>query len=338
MLKKILATLLTAAMLLSFAACSKTEEEPAAPESAPAEQEAEAEKPAEEKADAENEKKEAYTFTDDLGRTVTVSSIEKVAVLLGSHADVWAQAGGTVFAAVDDAWEDFKLPMPEGGVNLGGTKSLSLELLLGCEPDFILASTNSAQHMEWQSALEGSGIPTAYFDVTTFDDYLRMLNICTDITGRKDLYEEKGLAVQKEIEEIMKANEGKPSQNVLMMRASAASIRAKGSTKNVLGEMLLNFGCKNIADNDKTLLENLSAEAILLQNPDKIFFIQTGDDLEGINKNIETLFKENPLLMELDAVKNKEVYLMDKHLYNLKPNARWAEAYAKLAEILYAEA
>ena len=30
-----------------------------------------------------------YTFTDDLGREVTVSSTERVAVLLGSYADLW---------------------------------------------------------------------------------------------------------------------------------------------------------------------------------------------------------------------------------------------------------
>ena len=29
---------------------------------------------------------------------------------------------------------------------------------------------------------------------------------------------------------------------------------------------------------------------------------------------------------------------MDQQLYNLKPNARWGEAYEKLAEILYGEA
>mgnify|MGYP002508413396 CR=1 FL=1 len=47
------------------------------------------------------------------------------------------------------------------------------------------------------------------------------------------------------------------------------------------------------------------------------------------------MFAENPLWNELDAVKNKQVYFLDKHLYNLKPNARWAEAYETLAEIYF---
>ena len=37
--------------------------------------------------------------------------------------------------------------------------------------------------------LEAAGINVAYFEVNDFQDYLEVLRICTDITGRKDLYE-----------------------------------------------------------------------------------------------------------------------------------------------------
>ena len=40
----------------------------------------------------------AVTFTDDLGRTVTVDNPQRVACLLGSFAEVWMNAGGTVIA------------------------------------------------------------------------------------------------------------------------------------------------------------------------------------------------------------------------------------------------
>ena len=117
------------------------------------------------------------TFTDDLGREVSVGAPERVAALLGSYADMWVLAGGSVCAAPDDAFEDFDLPLAEDTVNLGGTKSLSLELLLASEPDFVLASTNTPQHLEWQESLEGAGITVAYFDVACFSDYLRVLNM-----------------------------------------------------------------------------------------------------------------------------------------------------------------
>ncbi len=65
--------------------------------------------------------------------------------------------------------------------------------------------------------------------------------------------------------------------------------------------------------------------------------VQSGDDTEGTKKNVENMFRENPLWGELDAVKNEKLYFLDKHLYNLKPNARWAEAYELLEDMLYGE-
>lgn len=277
----------------------------------------------------------AYTFTDDLGREVTVESYERVATLLGSYADMWILAGGDVCAAPDDAFVDLDLPLGEDTVNLGETKRLSLELLLSADPDFVLASTNTSQHLEWQSSLEGAGITVAYFDVSCFDDYLRVLKACTDITGQPERYTQYGTDIQKEINEILDKNAGKSAPTVLSMRASATSIRAKGNSGNVLGEMLESFGCANIADTDDSLLENLSLESIMLMNPDLILIVQSGDDIQGTRANIENMFRENPLWNELDAVKNGQVHVLDKHLYNLKPNARWAEAYEELERLLY---
>ncbi len=281
--------------------------------------------------------REGYTFTDDLGREVTVSSYARVAALLGSYADMWVLAGGEVCAAPDDAFEDFDLPLAEETVNLGETKRLSLELLLSGNPDFVLASTNTPQHLEWRQAMEGAGITVAYFDVNCFEDYLRVLKICTEITGQPQRYQQYGASLEKQIRDILERYKGLEGQKVLVMRASATSIRAKNSKGNVLGEMLEGFGCINIADSEESLLENLSVESIMLQNPDRIFIVQSGDDTEGAKKNLETMFQENPLWKELDAVKKGRIYLLDKHLYNLKPNARWAEAYETLGELLYAE-
>ena len=280
----------------------------------------------------------SYTFTDDLDRIVTIDSPKRVAALLGSFAQIWMLAGGEVCATADDAWDDLLLDLPEDAINLGNTKSLNLELLLSSEPDFILASTNTRQNLEWQETLDASRIPTAYFDVSDFDDYLRLLKICTDITGCKDLYQTNGLDIQEEIESVIEKRtqflEKNEEPKVLSLIASASNVYAKNSKNNVLGEMLYTLGCNNIADSDHTLLENLSIEHILLENPDYIFIVQRGDDAEGTKARVEQLFSENPAWTQLDAIKNNRVYFMEKNLYNLKPNHRWGEAYKKLEEIL----
>lgn len=281
---------------------------------------------------------QGYTFTDDLGRSVTVQKPQRVAALLGSFAQTWYLAGGAVCASADDAWDDFGLPLPEDAVNLGMTKDLSLEKLFAAEPDFIIASANTAQQLEWQETLDKAGIPTAYFDVTGFEDYLRMLKICTEITGRSDLYEKNGAAVATKIDEVVSRSktrlQSQPAPTVLSLRASASSIRAKNSEGNVLGELLKALGCVNIADSDGSLLENLSMERILEADPDYIFFVQSGDDAEGMRKNVERFFEENPAWQQLTAVREGRVYYLDKALYNLKPNDRWGEAYEQVEDIL----
>ncbi len=281
---------------------------------------------------------QGVSFTDDLGREVVIEKPERVAALLGSFAQMWELAGGSVCASADDAWEDFDLNLPEDAVNLGMTKELSLEKLLAAEPDFVIASTNTAQQVQWQETLEKAGIPVAYFDVSEFSDYLRVMKVCTDITGRADLYEKNASAVQAQVEEaIARSGErlkGEEAPTVLSLRASASSIRAKNSQGNVLGEMLLALGCENIADADDTLLENLSMEHILQADPDFIFFVQSGDDAEGMEENVRRFMEENPAWQQLSAVKEDRVFFLDKALYNMKPNDRWGEAYEKLEEIL----
>ena len=295
-------------------------------------------------ADKQSEEKaaEAVTFVDDLGREITVEHPKRVAALLGSYADIWYLAGGSVCAAAEDAWEDFELPLAPDAINLGMTKKLSLESLFLSNPDFVLASANTRQNVEWMETLETAGITTAYFDVNTFEDYLRVLGICTQITGNTECYEKNGTVIleqiQKEIEESKTriAEKGK-APSVLSLRASATYIRAKNSEDNVLGEMLADLGCVNIADSETSLLENLSMEYIMVADPDYIFICQIGNDLEGMQENLDTFIAENPAWANLTAVKEGRVYFMDKALYTLKPNDRWGEAYEKLEEILAQE-
>ena len=282
---------------------------------------------------------DGFTFTDDLGREVTVTEPQRTAALLGSFADVWHLAGGTVIASADDAWVDFDLPLPEDAVNLGMTKRLNLESLFSAQPDFILASANTQLHLDWMDTLEAANIPTAYFDVSDFSDYLRLLELCTRITGREDLYTSNGLAVQEQIDAVTAAAAARVEKagaapTVLNLRASATYIRAKNSNGNVLGEMLKALGCTNIADSETSLLETLGVEHILLQDPDFIFIAQQGDDPEAIRAHVDAFFAQQPALAQLTAVKEGRVFIMDKALYTLKPNARWGEAYEKLEAIL----
>lgn len=286
-------------------------------------------------------REDAVTFTDALGRTVSVEkNPERTASLLGSFADVWTLAGGSLCAAAEDAWEDFGLDLGDA-VNIGGAHSPSLELLLSADPDFVLASASTASNVEMKDTLEAAGITVAYFDVDNFYDYLAMLDICTDITGRKDLYQENGLTLRDEIDAIKTQYAGKAipdtERSVLLIRASSSSIKAKGSSGTILGEMLSDMGCTNIADDDATLLENLSIEAVIREEPHHIFVVTMGSNTEAAIASLNSMIRENPAWSSLAAIQEGRLHIMEKSLFNLKPNARWAEAYRTLYETLTEE-
>ena len=278
------------------------------------------------------------TFTDALGREVSVEkNPERTAALIGSFADVWTLSGGTLCAAPEDAWEDFGLELPEA-VNLGGAHSPGFEALLSSDPDFVIASASTAANVDMKEQLENAGITVAYFDVDDFGDYLEMLDICTDITGRKDLLEKNGLNVKNEIDsikaEFANADIPEDKRTVLLLRASAGFIKAKDSEGTILGEMLSDLGCINIADSDKSLLEDLSVESVIRNEPFRIFVVTMGDDTEKALSNLTRMMEENPAWGTLSAVKNDRLHVMEKKLFNIKPNAKWAQAYEKLSDIL----
>ena len=289
------------------------------------------------KKDTSSEISDTVTFTDALDREVTVKkNPRRVAALLGSFADTWVLSGGTLCAAAEDAWDDYGLTL-EKAVNLGGAHSPSLESLLSADPAFVIASASTAADVEMKETLENAGITVAYFDVDNFYDYLSMLEICTDITGRKDLYEQNGEKVKAEIEKIKnKFNSEKlpeEKRTVLLLRTSASLLKAKDSEGTVLGEMLSDLALINIADSDQTLLENLSVESVIREEPYRIFAVSMGDETAA-KKNLSKTMEENPAWGKLGAVAQNRLHIMDKKLFNLKPNANWAKAYEQLVEIL----
>ncbi|MFR3225870.1 MAG: ABC transporter substrate-binding protein [Blautia massiliensis (ex Durand et al. 2017)] len=324
--------LLGAALLLAgCTAQSAPSSSAAAASSAPATAESAAETPAP-AADGTT-----LTLTDDLDREVTVPvQPQRVAVLLGSYADVWCLAGGrdTLVAAANDAWTDFDLDLGDEVANLGSLMEPNMETLIAAEPDLVIASSNTTSNVELLPSLEELGVPTLYFDVNSFDDYLRMLDACTRITGHEENYQTYGLDVQTQVDAAKAQNDGS-APTVLLLRSASTSCKVKNSKGTVLGEILADLGAVNIADQDESLLEDLSLERILADDPEYIFVVFQGSDQAAAQKTLEASLTSNPAWETLSAVQNGNFHIMEKELFHLKPNARWGEAYQKVADILY---
>jgi len=275
------------------------------------------------------------SFTDDLGRDFELEPPRRVAAMIGSFADIWCLAGGkdVLAAAAGDAWTSFDLGLGEDVADLGAVKEPNLEVLLAADPDLILASVNTAVDLELQDTFARAGIPAAYFEVDCFDDYLRMLKVCARLTGCPERYETYGAAVRERVEAAVARQDGS-APRVLYIRATGNGCKVKGSEGSVLGEMLADLGCVNVADGGG-LLEDLSLEGIITADPDYIFAILQGADASAAQASLDAALLSNPAWSRLRAVEEGRFLTLDHRLYNLKPNARWGEAYEALADILY---
>ena len=190
-----------------------------------------------------------YRFTDALGNEVVLEKKpEKVVSLVGSYAETWILSGGNLVGVTDDVEKENRMEIRDDIQVVGTIKDPNVEEILVLEPDFVLLTPDLESHLKIAETLEKTNIAYAFFKVEEFEDYLEMLNTCTDITNRKDLYKENGLKVKKEIEDILYKidNETKESPTVLFIRAFSSGAKAK-KDDNITCTMLSNLATINIA-------------------------------------------------------------------------------------------
>lgn len=276
---------------------------------------------------------DAVTFTDALGYETTIESWDRVVSLYGSFAEVWLLAGGTVVGTTSDAIEERQLDL-DGAAVVGTVKEPNLEEIIAAEPDFVILAADIAAQADFHDALTQAGIPHAYYRTDTFAEYLAMLEQFCSMTGRQDLYEQNGLTVQTQIEQVLKAVEGQPSPTALLIRAYSSGAKAKGED-NLAGIILRDLGVDNLVSRHESLLEDLSMEEIIAADPDFIFVTTMGASDDAAMAYMASAFESDPAWAGLTAVKNGRYVLLPRELFHYKPNARWGESYAYLANILY---
>lgn len=274
------------------------------------------------------------TFTDAQGYEVTLQSWQTVVSLYGSFAETWLLAGGELAGVTSDAQQERQLALGEDVAIVGTVKEPNLEEILAVQPDFLILSADIAAQVKMHDALAEAQIPHAYYRVDTFDEYLAMLEQFCQMTGRQDLYQQNGLAVQQQIDDVLAAVEGQTAPTVLLLRTFATGAKAKGDD-NLAGVILRDLGADNLVTRHESLLEDLSIEEIIEADPDYIFITVMGaSEASGLAYLADTL-EANPAWPQLSAVQNDRYILLPKELFHYKPNARWGESYAYLAKILY---
>lgn len=278
-----------------------------------------------------SKKDNTYSFIDDLGYKVNVSSVNRVSALTGSFAGVAKLAEMNLVSVTSDAYTERDLGLGKEVINVGSLKNPSLEQIIASDPDFVILSSQIGVHRNIASSLREMNIAVAFFETETFSGYLNMLKILTDLSSKKENYQKYGLEVLEKIEGIIESVDSNPT--VLLIRAFQTNAYAKDSN-NLVGAMLKDLGCINIADNNDSFLENLSMEYIIASDPEYIFVTTMGNDDEALEFLADGIMKHEAW-KDLKAVKNGHFYVLEKRLFHYKPNELWGEAYEKLFEYLY---
>lgn len=260
-------------------------------------------------------------------------SPENVVALSKSVAEMWILAGGQLAGATDDALE---LEEVKNAVSIGTTHTASFEAIIALNPDFVIMTQDIPSHKKLYSNLLSVGIKVYIADVKDFADYEKVLQDFTNYTGRKDLYQKNVLEVRKAIEKVI-SDFSKASGSQEKRSASYLFLRVSGTKNKVLkehfgNEIFQNLGLKSIVDDDSGL-DEIGIEAIVGTDPDYIFVVYQGNQ-KNAQDSFYKAYQSNPAWKGLSAVKNNRVQILPKELFNFKPNARWAEAYQVVVDLI----
>ena len=260
----------------------------------------------------------------------------KTACLNSSLADLWLLAGGSVDITVSEAVErGFASPEAILADSSSG-RNINTEILIFSKPDLVIGSADTASHVRLKTLMDEMGIPMMLVTEDSFTDFLSVFRILTEITGRQDLYNLYGLSQQDSIgKTIEEAASYEEKPRVLFIRAGSAfsSVRAKRADDHFAALIIQDLGAINVADEMKVLTEQLSLEAILAGDIDRILIVPQGNEDASI-AYINSLFSQ-PGWRDVNAVKTGNVYFLPKELFHFKPNGRWAEAYSIMEKVLY---
>jgi iron complex transport system substrate-binding protein len=277
-----------------------------------------------------------YSFTDSLNNTVNLKDKpNRVVSLIGSYAETWILAGGTLAGVTSDVTSERKMELPKETKIVGTIKAPNVEEIIALQPDFVILSPDIESHVKISETLKKADIPFALFKVEHFDDYLNLLKICTDITGNKEMYNKNGVEVEKQIQRVLSEVDKQGEPSYLFIRAFSSGAKAQDDD-NMAAKIFNDLGGINIATKQKSLLKDLSVEKIIEEDPNYIFVVTMGDSKEALQA-LRDGIEKNPAWSNLSTVENNRYIILPKELFHYKPNAKWGESYEYAAKILYPE-
>ena len=220
-------------------------------------------------------------------------------------------------------------------IKIGGYYDPNYEAIIALEPDLIIML---AEHETPRQHLAGLGYNIVVVNHKSISGILRSIETVGEACGASDKAKTIADDIRARMERIREKTEGLPSPRVMV---SIGRNMGSGTLKDVYisgkegfyDEMIEIIGGVN-AYSGGVAFPVVSSEGIITMNPEVI--IDMVPDLEENGWNPEMIMKEWEALPQVDAVKNRRVYVFGED-YVAVPGPRFIAIMEKMARVMYPE-
>lgn len=205
------------------------------------------------------------------------------------------------------------------------------ETIIALEPDIIIASGHNKEGNEDPFALlKEAGIPVVYIPSSdSIEGIYGDIEFIAEVTNKKSEGKKIVDEMKKEVADIKAIGDTiTDKKNVYFEIGSSSKLFSFGN-KTFLNELITTVGANNIFANEEGWISP-SEEAIISANPDVIL------TNEGYLENATELIAKRPGWDTVNAVKNSEIFLIDKDTSS-RGSQNVIKALKEIAKAIYPE-
>lgn len=254
---------------------------------------------------------ETRTIAHEMGEVEIEGKPQNIVVLEFSFIDASVAAGVAPVGIADDGdsnriIEPIKSQIGEY-TSVGTRKQPSLEVISSLKPDLIIADLK--RHKEIYDDLKEIA-PTMVLNSleANYEENIESFKVIAKALGEEDKAEER-VAEHEEIMDNLRSQVKEGEDRKVMQAVVTNQLFNAHASNSYTGGVLSQLGFENSIQQEEAYAK-LNLEQIVEINPDVLFVMAAGED------TLVHQWADNPLWKDVSAVKNGNVYMVDRNLWS----------------------
>lgn len=270
------------------------------------------------------------TYTDDLGRAVSIEKIPQRIVSFGPSITETLFALGLAEKVVGvDDFSDYP-EEAKAKPKIGNAFSPSLEKVADLEPDLVLA----VKHQQLNTELDSLGIKFMVLDPKDIAGILKDIELVGKITGSEKRAREMVRDMQNSISRVSARTKSAPEVRVFfIIDATDPNNPWTAGPGSFIDALITTAGGENVASGAAGAWVQFSMEQIVSSDPE-VIIIQTVTG--GIPTVARETLEKHPVWQKTAAVKQGRISFVDGDLVS-RPGPRIVQGLEEMAKIIHPE-